>query len=58
MKILITGTTQGIGRAIAVKFLAEGHTVIGIDRQPKSIDDPSYTHYTEDIRNKEKLPEP
>ena len=38
MKILITGTTQGIGRAIAVKFLDEGHTVHGIDRQEGSID--------------------
>ena len=33
MKILITGTTQGIGKAIAEKFLKEGHEVIGIDRQ-------------------------
>ena len=38
MKILITGTTQGIGKAIAEKFLNEGHDVIGIDRQQKSIE--------------------
>ena len=44
MKILITGTTQGIGRAIAVKFLNEGHTVMGIDRKEGSIDHPAYTH--------------
>ena len=42
MNILITGTTQGIGRAIAVKFLDEGHTVHGIDRQEGSIDHPAY----------------
>ena len=57
MKILITGTTQGIGRAIAVKFLAEGHTVIGIDRLSASIVHPSYTHYECDVRDKERLPE-
>ena len=56
MKILITGTTQGIGRAIAVKFLSEGHTVIGIDRQPASIEHTSYTHHTCDIRDYDCLP--
>jgi len=56
MNILITGTTQGIGRAIAVKFLAEGHTVFGIDRLEGSIDHPSYTHFVCDIRDKEHLP--
>ncbi len=56
MKILITGTTQGIGRAIAVKFLSEGHTVIGIDRQPAGIEHTSYTHHTCDIRDYESLP--
>ena len=56
MKVLITGTTQGIGRAIAVKFLAEGHTVMGIDRQEGSIHHPAYTHYVCDIRDYEHLP--
>ena len=32
MKVLITGTSQGIGMAIAKHFLREGHEVIGIDR--------------------------
>jgi len=57
MKILITGTTQGIGRAIADLFLSEGHTVIGIDRQESSISHASYTHYRCDVRDREKLPE-
>ena len=56
MNVLITGTTQGIGRAIAVKFLDEGHTVHGIDRQEGSIDHPAYTHYVCDVRDYEHLP--
>ena len=57
MKILITGTTQGIGKAIAELFLKEGHNVIGIDRQNASIAHPSYTHYSCDIRDYDALPD-
>ncbi len=56
MKVLITGTAQGIGRAIAELFLKEGHRVIGIDRQSTGIDHPRYTHHTCDVREKDKLP--
>ena len=57
MKILITGTTQGIGQAIAKLFLKKGHEVIGIDRQPSSISDENYTHYICDVRDRARLPE-
>ncbi len=56
MKVLITGTTQGIGRAIAEKFLQSGHTVAGIDRQDASITHAAYTHYVCDVRDYENLP--
>ncbi len=56
MKVLITGTSQGIGRAIATLFLAKGHTVIGIDRQAQTIQHSQYTHYECDVRDVERLP--
>ena len=56
MKILITGTSQGIGKAIAERFLTAGHDVIGIDRQAASIENAAYTHYECDVRDKEHLP--
>lgn len=44
MKIVISGTSSGIGKAIALKFLKEGHDVIGIDIAPSAIGDAHYTH--------------
>ena len=57
MKVLITGTSSGIGKACAERFLLEGHEVIGIDRLPASIGHPAYRHYTADIREADALPE-
>ena len=57
MKVLITGTTQGIGRAIAELFLQKNHEVIGIDRQASGIEHQNYTHYCTDIRDYEQLPQ-
>lgn len=49
MKVVITGTSSGIGKAIAEKFLFCGHTVIGIDVCDSSIQDKGYTHFIADI---------
>ena len=49
MKVIITGTSRGIGRAIAEKFLACGHEVFGISRSESSIADAKYTHFLCDI---------
>lgn len=57
MRILITGTSQGIGRAVAEFFIANGHEVIGIDRQDSSIYDASYSHIVCDIRNIDSIPD-
>ena len=37
MKVLITGTSSGIGKGIADKFLREGHYVTGIDCNKSAI---------------------
>ena len=49
MNILITGTSRGIGEAIAREFLAHGHTVTGLDRLPASIDHERYAHVQTDV---------
>lgn len=49
MKIVITGTARGIGKAIALKFLNLNHEVIGIDINPSTISNPLYKHHQKDI---------
>ena len=57
MKVLVTGSAQGIGKAIAERFLAAGNEVIGIDRQSASISREGYTHFVCDVRDRANLPE-
>ncbi|MCM1438583.1 MAG: SDR family oxidoreductase [Roseburia sp.] len=56
MKVIVTGASQGIGRAIAQKFLSNGHIVAAIDILPPSLQHENYTHFTADLRS-DKLPE-
>ena len=57
MKILITGTSRGIGKAVALRYLSLGHEVIGIDILPSSIENPKYRHFVGDISKIEQLPD-
>ncbi len=57
MKVLITGSSKGIGLAAANRFLKLGHEVIGIDLLPSNIDHPNYHHYIADVSKKKQLPD-
>ena len=57
MKVLITGTSRGIGKAVAERFLSLGHEVFGIDILSNSINNEKYRHFVADISKKEELPE-
>ncbi len=59
MNILITGTSRGIGKAIAQLFLQKGHEVYGFDINKETIQDEHYHHYIVDIVDDElpSLPE-
>lgn len=55
MKVVVTGSAQGIGKGIAELFLHKGHSVVGIDRQEPSVEHENYTHIRCDVRGE--LPE-
>ena len=56
MRVLVTGSSAGIGRATAGLFLERGHEVAGFDVQAATLDHPSYTHHVVDVRCPQDFP--
>ena len=56
MKVLVSGSSRGIGLAVAKRFLQEGHEVYGLDLLPLTIEHPNYHHYICDISDERSLP--
>lgn len=50
MNIAITGTSRGLGKALAAHFCAAGHTVFGCSRKAEVEIHPNYTHIPADLR--------
>ena len=48
---LITGTSRGLGRALAEHYLAKGHLVVGCSRRDATVAHDRYTHVALDVRD-------
>lgn len=54
---LVTGTSSGIGAAVARELLRRGWRVVGLSRRRASVDHPSYEHLSLDLSDLSTLPD-
>jgi len=54
---VVTGTSSGIGQAIATRLLADGWRVIGLDRAPATIDNAAFKPIAIDLGARAALPD-
>lgn len=47
--VLVTGTSQGIGRHLAAHYVERGMTVVGCSRSETDLSSPRYTHHRVDV---------
>jgi NAD(P)-dependent dehydrogenase (short-subunit alcohol dehydrogenase family) len=52
---LVTGTSSGIGRAIAERLIADGWRVTGFDRAKPTLDTPGFTSIAIDVTDRDAL---
>lgn len=52
---IVTGTTSGIGRALAEVLLDGGWEVVGVARRPAAVEHPGYLHLTCDLADQTSL---
>ncbi len=57
MRVLVTGSSTGIGLGIVKKFVEAGHEVIGFDRNITEYSALNYLHYQLDIRDEGNYPQ-
>ncbi|WP_096020499.1 SDR family NAD(P)-dependent oxidoreductase [Campylobacter lanienae] len=53
--IIITGTSKGIGNALAKLYLDEGHTIIGCSKSKPNITHANYHHYAIDATDEKSV---
>ncbi len=54
---VVTGTSSGLGAAIAAALMQEGWNVVGLSRRPVDFGDPHYRHIQTDLADPERVRE-